>query len=774
MRGAVVAAMPIDLDALAALLRHDATLADHPLGRRLALPSDRSALTAADAGAWWARLPDGLRRAVAERVLTTPAEWRQAVTRVLDRLNASPNLAAEFVLDPIATMPRLGYAAAAELRAEVERARGRRSPRRRGLPSTFRNLQLTVPGAPEPLAPRRPTRTPPPTNPLGDFDLVVQLGFAPALHMVRSALQVEPLRFGTSQVLVNRPIALTAAPATATAGAAVDLTFEISFGPANADPATLIRLELVARLTLAAQGVDVTATFDQLITVRFLGQDFDRASLNPVIAGLVPSLDLDADVAAALAEDAWGFLETRLRGVEPLALPAVGEEVAAALGLDLSAAAIATQVAVRADMIVIAVAFTDPVGGVATLAPDLARVQRFIGPPGELGLGVHERVMRHKVGAEWNATRRGRRAAGYDGPGELVFGEFRGLQVAPGRLTVSIRGRIRLGGDAFDWLIPDLNFDADQIMAPVVDPARHVLRLVPLDTEVDVDDDDVVRLTLLFAAAAATAAAGPLALLGLALEGVLISALATALAVMVVPAGVEVIGAGADLGGAAAEVPIEATIDDLGTLGAVGVTAATDELLFALEARFLPPAPTLSAIIEPGAYTPPSWTEVERVDRIERRRRGDGWQLVRVRRTVHRRVFPLAFQIVAQNRQGPSAISWQMFFEPVGQPAARVRVAAGQRVGRRAWATPRCLPPRPGLVEWRPVLRATVGDAFHTTTIEYAFSPVWGADDLIDEQVTDVALGDPGVVPERPPGPAIEVSPTGPSVPVRRPPGRPR
>jgi hypothetical protein len=148
MRGAVVAAMPIDLDALAALLRHDATLADHPLGRRLALPSDRSALTAADAGAWWARLPDGLRRAVAERVLTTPAEWRQAVTRVLDRLNASPNLAAEFVLDPIATMPRLGYAAAAELRAEVERARGRRSPRRRGLPSTFRNLRLTVPGEP--------------------------------------------------------------------------------------------------------------------------------------------------------------------------------------------------------------------------------------------------------------------------------------------------------------------------------------------------------------------------------------------------------------------------------------------------------------------------------------------------------------------------------------------------------------------------------------------------------------------------------------------------
>ena len=766
--------MPIDLDALAALLRHDLTLTDHPLARRAPLPSDRRAITAADAGAWWARLPDGLRRTVADRILTTPAQWRQAVTRELDRLNASPTLAAEFVLDPVATMPRLGYAAAAELRGEVERARGRRSPRRRGLPSTLRNLRLTVPGAPEPATPRRPTRTPPPTNPLGDFDLVVQLGFAPALHMVRSELQVDPLRFGTSQVLVNRPIALTAAPATAAAGPAVDLTFEIAFGPAAADPATLIHLELVARLTLAAQGTQVSATFADLVTIRFLGQDYDRATFNPVIAGLVPSLDLDPDVAAALADDAWGFLETRLRGVEPLALPAVGEAVVAALGLDLPAAAIATQLAVRDDMIVIAVAFTAPIGGVATLAPDLARVQRFIGPPGELGLGVHERVMRAKVGAEWNATRRGRTAAGYDGPGELVFGGFLGLQVAPGRLTVSIRGRIRLGGDAFDWLIPDLNFDADQIMAPVVDPARHVLRLVPLDTDIDVDDDDVVRLTLLFAAAAATAAAGPLALLGLALEGVLVGALVTALALVVVPVGVEVIGAGANLDGAAAELPIEASIDELGTIGAVGVTAATDELLFALEARFLPPAPTLAATIEPGAYTPPSWTEVERVDRIERRRRGDGWQLVRVRRTVHRRVFPLAFSIATAHRQGPSAISWQVFFEPVGQPAARVRVAAGQRVGRRAWATPVCLPPRPGLVEWRPVIRATVSDAFHTKTVEYAWSPMWGADDLIDEQVTDVALGDPGIVPEGPPGPAIELPPTGPGVPARLPPRRPR
>ena len=749
--------MSIDVEALTTLLRHRGD--DHvPLLARRGppLPADRGAITPAIAAAWWDRVPGVLRRVVRARILSTPAEWRRGVTAALPAINASQERARAFLHDPVATLPSLGYVATRDLGATVTRARGRR--RTAALPPTpwLRNLRFAVPGAPDDEPALPPTRRPGPTNPLGDFDLVLQIGLEPALRMVRLAFLTEPLRFGSTRVVVNRPTALTPLDRTH-----LGLEVEIAIGAVGAaDPTDLTRFTLGVRLALQVTGATVSASIEQLDRVVLGDIALDREMFRTVIVLWLDQPaqhDLDPDLEAALRADAWGYFERQLRTVAPIALPAVGGELATRLGLPLPANAVVTEVGLLDDVLVIALAIGAPLGGVASLASDFARVRPFTAAPGHLALGLHERLLRAKLRADWDRDTRGKPTAGYDGPGELIFGRFVDLQITPGRLTATVRGRVRLGGDAFDWLVPDLNFDAVQAMVPVVDAATHVLRLVPIDVDIDVDDDDLVRMTLLLAVASAAVLGLVFAPVGAAIAASIAGAL---LAAMVVPAAIEVIAAGVDRGRGTA-IPIALPLAGIGTLGVVGATATTDELLLGFTATYLPESPTLTGSIQVGPSSPPRWTEHRVVEGLERVFDHGVWRAMLVRRVTHRRAFALTFTIRTAHREGPSAIAWSVVFEHPSPPHEPVTVAKGGGVGLRLTTTVLALPPTPGVIQWRPVLRATVSDAFHAYSVELPLSPVWGADELVTESRRDPVLGDIEVELEVRPRLDLPIDPAG-------------
>ena len=739
--------MSIDVEALTTLLRHRGDAHVPLLARRgPPLPADRAAITPAVAAAWWDRVPGALRRVVRARILTTPAEWRRGVTAALPAINGSQELARRFLHDPVATLPALGYVASAALGATVERARGRR---RVGAPPPtpwMRNLRFAVPGQDDDDAAPPPVRRPGPTNPLGDFDLVLQIGLEPALRMVRLSFLTAPLRFGSTRVVVNRPTRLTTVDRTH-----LGLEVEVAIGAVGAtNPASLQHFTLGLRLALQVTGATVSAVIEQLDRVLLGGYELERAAFAALITDWLAQPaqhDLDPALAAELRADAWGYFERQLRTVAPIALPAVGTELATRLGLPLPAEAVVTEVGMLDDVLVIALAIGAPLGGVASLPEDFTRVRPFTAAPGHLALGIHERLLRAKLHADWDRDTRGTKARGYDGPGEVIFGRFLGLQVTTGRLTASVRGRVRLGGDAFDWLVPDLNFDAVQAMVPVVDAATHVLRLVPIDVDIDVDDDDIVRMTLLLAVASAAAFGLLFAPVGAAIVASIAGAL---LAAMFVPAAIEVIAASVD-SGRGMSIPIALPLAGIGTLGVVSATATNDELLLGFTAAYLPESPTLTGTIQIGPSSPPRWVEHRVVEGLERVLDHGVWRAMLVRRVTHRRAFSLAFTIRTQHREGPSAIVWSVVFEHASPPRDPKTMDGGSGVGSRLTHTAVVQPPMPGVIQWRPILRASVSDAFHAYAIELPLSPVWGADELVTESRRDPLLGNVEVDLELPP-----------------------